>query len=445
MHQERGHAQAARIHQLARKRVAAGQLQRGVAKQLADRAFGRDEVGGAGGVADVLVRRVHPVVVVAVQQRLGRLALDDEGQFPHQVVGVLQARVGAACAKGRYLVRRVARKQQAAMAKVRHAAALKGVNTGPFQRAFAVVAQHGFHTRHDVFGLFLFFRVGVPAQLKVDAPHVVALFVQQHALVGVKRRVEPKPAFGGKVGFHHHIGDQKPVFEHLAVHVQPQLAAHVGARPVGHDQPVGLDVKRTVGRFHAHAGTVGQRLHAHHLVFPAQIGTQFGGALHQRFFQVVLLQVDHARALVARAGHQVEAVHLFLAQKGAAHVPAHALVHHRIAHAQTVQNFQRTLGVTHRPRAKRHAVVFVQQQHIQPMQPRINGRCQPHRPRANDDQRLALRRAVHQVVRRLVRKGGVGVGGHASGAPVGVRRPAQARRRWLRTIANNSRWVNTFL
>jgi len=78
---------------------------------------------------------------------------------------------------------------------------------------------------------------------------------------------------------------------------------------------------------------IGQLLDADHLVFPAQVHTERFGAPHQRFFQVVLLQVDHAGALVAGVGHEVEAVDLFFAQEGAAHIPAHALVDDGVADA----------------------------------------------------------------------------------------------------------------
>ncbi|MCY1382862.1 hypothetical protein D9M69_709250 [compost metagenome] len=100
-----------------------------------------------------------------------------------------------------------------------------------------------------------------------------------------------------------------------------------------------------VGGFDAHAGAIGQRLDADHLVFPAQVHAERFGAPHQRFFQVVLLQVDHAGALVAGVGHEVEAVDLFFAQEGAAHVPAHTLVDDGVADAEAVEDFERALGV----------------------------------------------------------------------------------------------------
>jgi hypothetical protein len=51
-----GHRQAARIHHRPGKGQMLGQRQHRVAEQLRHRRFGRDEIGRAGGVQDVLIR-----------------------------------------------------------------------------------------------------------------------------------------------------------------------------------------------------------------------------------------------------------------------------------------------------------------------------------------------------------------------------------------------------
>ena len=63
-------------------------------------------------------------------------------------------------------------------------------------------AEQRLHARDDALGLLLLVRVGVPAELEVDAPDVVGLPVQQHALARVERRVEPEPALGRHVVLH---------------------------------------------------------------------------------------------------------------------------------------------------------------------------------------------------------------------------------------------------
>ena len=49
-------------------------------------------------------------------------------------------------------------------------------------------------------GLPLRVRIGVGAELKVDAPDVVGLLVQQRRLAVMEGRVEPEPALGREVG-----------------------------------------------------------------------------------------------------------------------------------------------------------------------------------------------------------------------------------------------------
>ncbi len=235
---------------------------------------------------------------------------------------------------------RVTHKQHTAMAEVGHAAALESVDADPLQLKRALVAQHGLQTRDDFFGFPFFFRVGVPTELKVDAPNIVALLVQQHTLLGVKRWVKPEPTLGRVVGFHDHVGNQESVLEHAAFDVQPQMTANRAACAVGHHQPVGLDVKRAVGRFHRQRGVVVMARHGGDLMLPADVGTQRQCTGDQHFLNVVLLQVDHAGALVPCVGHQVELVNLAFIEEGAANVPAHAQLAGLLGNAQAIQDFK---------------------------------------------------------------------------------------------------------
>ena len=410
--QPAGHRQAARIDQGAGKGVVLRQLQHRVAKGFADVALGRDEVGRARGVHDVLVGGVAALGAVAVQQRGGGLAVQHQFQFPGQVVGVLNAAVGPTCAKGRDLVRRIAHKQHAVVVEPAHAAALEGVDADPFQLKLALVAQHGLDAGDDVFGLFLGLGVGIPAQLKVDAPDVVGLLVQQHRLVAVEGRVKPEPALGRVVGLHDHVGNQEAVHENFALNVQPQHGANGRARAVRGHQPIGRQGVGTVGRFHAHGGLGIVLLHADDVVFKAhlQVG-QLAGAGHQVVLQVVLLQVHHAGALVAFLGAQVEVEHLAIAKKGAAHVPGHAFFHGRRAAVQAVEHFQRALGIAHAARADGDGVVVVQQQHLLALGRQVNRHGQTHRPRANDHHGVVAAALLGHFGRADVLEFGVGVGG----------------------------------
>ena len=113
--QGRGRRQPAAVDQAPRERVVAREPQRGVAERAARRALRRDEVGAAGGVTDVLVGGELALARIAVEQRVGRAALEHQAQLPGEVVGVLHAGVGAARPERRHAMRAVAGEQHAAM------------------------------------------------------------------------------------------------------------------------------------------------------------------------------------------------------------------------------------------------------------------------------------------------------------------------------------------
>ena len=104
--------------------------------------------------------------------------MQDELEFPAEVVDVLDAAVGAAGAEGRDLVRGVAEEEDAAVAKALHSAAAKAVDGDPFELEFSLGAEHGAQAREDALGALLLLFVDVGAELEVDAPDVVGLFVQ---------------------------------------------------------------------------------------------------------------------------------------------------------------------------------------------------------------------------------------------------------------------------
>ena len=174
--------------------------------------------------------------------------------------------------------------------------------------------------------------------------------MQQHALARVEGRVEPEPALGRAFGkhrfFEHHVGDQEAVLKNAACHVQAEHAAHGAARAVGHHQPVGVQRVAAVCGVDLDDRAVALRLDGHHLVPPAQVQIlKRLGSFDQALFQVVLLQVDHARAAVVGLGLQVELEDFFIAVEGAADVPRHTLGDDGLTAAQPVQDFQRALGV----------------------------------------------------------------------------------------------------
>jgi hypothetical protein len=133
------------------------------------------------------------------------------------------------------------------------------------------------------------------------------LLVQQHALAAVEGRVEPEPAFGREGGLHHHVGDQEAVLEELPGEPRPPCGGcrcwrrrrRSPSRPPCGTRRRASRPSAAHGRPPAAGSAAGASSAGRHA--RARAGRD------QRLFQVVLLQVDHRRHLVAGLGQQVEA------------------------------------------------------------------------------------------------------------------------------------------
>ena len=171
------------------------------------------------------------------------------------------------------------------------------------------------HARDDLLGLALLGRIGVPAELEVDAPDAVGLPVQQHALARMEGRVEPEPALGRAARPSIVTSAiRKRSWNTRPVRLQAEHLPHRGARAVAGDHVVGVRAVVALGRLDREQHAVGVRLDADHLVVPAQVDRGSSArALDEVPLDVVLLQVDEGRPLVAGLGQQVEAVDLLVA------------------------------------------------------------------------------------------------------------------------------------
>src|SRR5581483_11491613 len=184
--------QAAAVHELAGEGMIARELQRGIAQNAAGPALRRDEVRAARRIENVFVGGWDALGIVAVEQTIARVTVEHQRELPDQVVGVLNAAVGAACAERRDLMRGVAQKEDTTVTEALHALAAKGVNAYPLQGEVDLLAQHGPNARDDTLGPAFELGIGVPAELKIDTPDIVRLAMQQHRLVAVERRIEPE-------------------------------------------------------------------------------------------------------------------------------------------------------------------------------------------------------------------------------------------------------------
>ena len=152
--------------------------------------------------------------------------------------------------------------------------------------------------------------------------------MQQRRLVGMKRRVEPEPALGGKAGAHADVGDQEAVVENLPFAFEPEHACAPGCarrrrrsasrmRPCSRRRASRREARR--GRRAASTPTTLLRQRSSRL-------RQLAQALDQELLDIVLLQVDERRPVMPALGQQVELVDLLVAEEDLADAPADALL-----------------------------------------------------------------------------------------------------------------------
>ncbi len=242
---------------------------------------------------------------------------------------------------------RVAGEQHAVVAKMLHAPALERVDAGPLDLELHRVAQHRRDARQDALGFPFDFRVGVPAELEVDAPDIVSLAVHQRRLIGVERRVEPEPTLGGNRRFHPNVGDEKAVVKHLALEIDSLHRADRALRAVGSDQPIADEAIRALRRVDAERHAVRICNDARDLVQPAHLGRRKRAEpVHHRFFEMILLQVDEGRAAMALLGQQVELIDEVTLVEHLPDIPAHAHVRDGVAATEAIEDLERPLRVT---------------------------------------------------------------------------------------------------
>ena len=325
------------------------------------RELGRHEIGRAGGFPDVLVGRRTALGMIAFEQRFRRSLAQHAIEFPRQILGIFQAGIGAPGAERRDLMRGIAGEDHAAMDEFFHPAALEFVKRYPFEIEL-VVPEHARDPRPHILGQLLDGGIGIRIELQIDPPDVVRLLVQQRRPPGVKRRVEPEPALGGKFGRHLDVGDQELILEHLAGEFRADHLPQRRPRAVaGHDvvraHPIGA-VRRLDGQHHM----IVALLQPDHLVAPAQIDRgQLLHPIHQIGLGIELLEVDEGGPLVPFLRQQIELIKQRRAVKNPADAPHHALVDHAIGDAEPIPEFEGALGKADRARPFADPVGIVEQ------------------------------------------------------------------------------------
>src|SRR6185436_13822549 len=97
--EHRRRRQASAVDEPPRERIVPGQIERRLAERVRHRALGRDEIGRAGRMPDVLVGGERALDVVGIEQALRRESERYQTELPNQVVDVLDAAVRTARAE----------------------------------------------------------------------------------------------------------------------------------------------------------------------------------------------------------------------------------------------------------------------------------------------------------------------------------------------------------
>ena len=124
-------------------------------------------------MAQVFPRGGDPLRRIAVEQLLRRDPLGHESELPGEIVGIVDAGIGAAHAEDRQKMRGVAGKQHAPVAVIVERERVGLVDADPDRVPRALLAHHTQQTldaRHDIFRLDRLIGVFAVAQLIVDAP-----------------------------------------------------------------------------------------------------------------------------------------------------------------------------------------------------------------------------------------------------------------------------------
>ncbi|MPL98953.1 hypothetical protein SDC9_45165 [bioreactor metagenome] len=331
-----------RVGELAREGVGEGEAKRRVAQDLPAAGGRRHEARAFRGIRKDIKRRAAPLGGVAVNQRHPGLAGQHMAELPADVMGVGDAVVQPAHAEDRHDMGTVADEDHRALAVVLERQRVGRIDRPPFKLPRARMADLGQHrgdaVAHDVLAHCLG-RVLVIAKLIVDAPDVVGLAVNEHRRAGPAGRVEKRAADRRIVVLHLHVGDDIAALEILPLQAQAKLAAHRAARPVGGQNPTGVEAVASlgIGDGQPRAGLVD--LDPLEPALPARLDQRVGlDRLPQIGLDELLLEVVHRAEFLFRPVGHVELEDLPAAVEAAPRGPAERLLEEGRDHAEAVED-----------------------------------------------------------------------------------------------------------
>ena len=167
-------------------------------------------------------------MVIAVEDRLIRLAGKVPGQFPADIHPVQHPVIEAAHAEDRHDMRRIPDEDGAAVPVAVQQQRVGRIDRPPFQlprRVIAAFIQHLLHGGADVLLAQRLFLVLVVAKLIVDAPDIVGLLMHQHGRSRPRVGVEQGEPLDRHRVLHLDVGDDVAPLEILPGKPQPHHRA----------------------------------------------------------------------------------------------------------------------------------------------------------------------------------------------------------------------------
>src|SRR6185437_10512543 len=267
--------------------------------------------------------------------------------------------------EGRDLMRAVAGEQHAAMDEALEARALEDIDAGPDELEAAAIAEDTLEPRQDALRLALGHRIGIDAELEVEAEDVARLAVHQRRIARVEGRMEPEAPLAPEIDVGAHIGDEEALVEDAAEAGKPEQASQRAARPVGGDDPGGADYPGSVRRLDRERGVIGGLRQPGDAVAPGDARmADRGEPLDQRRLEIMLRQVDEGGMAVAGLGLEVEAKQLLVTLEHPPGLPGEAALDQLPSDAKATEDLQAALRPADRPAAHRRPLAFIEQDHV---------------------------------------------------------------------------------
>ena len=168
-------------------------------------------------------------------------------------------------------------------------------------------------------------------------------------------------------------------------------------------------------------------------MLPAQVDERVVGAyIDEIFLQIILLEVDHRRHLVACLRQEIENVAEIILEKSLADSPLHSPADHLLGAAEPVPDLQRALGEADRARADRDGVVVVEKDGRDAAARQIERVGEADRPGADHDDGMAGGTPLFLLGGPTIGKFRIEVGRQHSVRPSHNRVAARSRRMGVR-------------